>query len=124
VRRDLHGFVDVDAFHPIKGRLYVQASDESGGHVAEHVAKLKALTAERGTPIGVLVSRAVRAGNIVEIHGWGKRGPRGKAKRWTRRRLRFVHREKLAEFQPLSSEEEVDLAWARRLEVVEMEGEV
>jgi hypothetical protein len=124
IRRDLHGFVDVDAFHPEKGKLYVQASDETGGHVAEHVAKLKQLSADKGTPLGVLVSRALRAGVIVEIHGWGKKGPRGQAKRWTRRRLRFVHTAELSGSQPLIRPEEVDMAWAGLLDVVEMEGEV
>ena len=83
IRRDLHGFVDVDAFHPEKGHLYVQCSDDAGG-MAKHVTKLL------GEDLAPKVERALRAGCRVEIHAWGKRGPRGKVKHWTRRRLVFT----------------------------------
>jgi hypothetical protein len=122
IRRDLHGFVDVDAFHPEKGKLYVQASADSGGDVAAHVAKLRSLEVDKGTPVGVLVSRAIRAGISVEVHGWGKRGPRGKAKRWTRRRICFLH---ATELDPAlwTPGPETDLEWAKFLVACEEEGE-
>lgn len=83
IRRDLHGFVDVDAFHPTKGKLYVQASDDAGG-IAKHVEKLS------DPVIAEKIRDALRAGIRVEIHGWGMRGPRGGRKIWTRRRIKFV----------------------------------
>ena len=82
IRRDLHGFVDVDAFHPERGHLYVQCSDDAGG-MAKHVAKML------GEDLVGKVERALRSGSRVEIHAWGKRGPRGSVKHWTRRRLVF-----------------------------------
>ena len=122
IRKDLHGFVDVDAFHPQKGKLYVQASADSGGDVAAHMWKLKSLEVGKGIPVGVLVSRAIRAGIAVEVHGWGKRGPRGKVKHWTRRRVRFSH---VTELDPVRwpPGPETDLEWARGLVAYDVEGE-
>jgi len=84
IRRDLHGFVDVDAFCPGKGKLYVQASRSAD--IAAHVDKL------RSPEISPKIVDALRSGVRVEIHGWSQKGPRGKRKLWTRRRIVFGFR--------------------------------
>lgn len=81
VRKDLFGYVDVVAYRPLHGVLFVQASPETG-QVSKHVAKLLGENY-------VEIARAIRAGIRVEIHGWGLKGERGKRKLWTRRRLAF-----------------------------------
>lgn len=81
VRKDLFGYVDVVAYRPLHGVLFVQASPETG-QVSKHVAKLLSENS-------VEIARGLRSGIRIEIHGWGLKGERGKRKVWTRRRVAF-----------------------------------
>lgn len=74
VRQDLFGFADVIAV--VDGAvLLVQAT--TGKNVSARLAKLRA------EPCRSRVRRWLLAGGRVQIHGWAKRGPRGKRKLWT-----------------------------------------
>jgi hypothetical protein len=58
------------------GVLAIQACADNGGAVAERVRKIEA------API---CGPWLRAGNRIEVWGWGKRGAAGKRKVWTLR---------------------------------------
>lgn len=72
-RVDLFGFIDLIALDGQRGALGIQAC--STGDAARRVAK-------------ILIERHAEAmawlktGNRIEVWGWSKRGPKGKAKRW------------------------------------------
>ena len=70
VRQDLYGFGDIIACGP-SGIMLVQTT--SGAHVAERLAKVKAEPRAKAW---------YDAGGMIVVHGWAKRGPRGKAKKW------------------------------------------
>lgn len=78
-KRDLWGFADVVAVHPTGRLMFVQIT--SSGNLAARVTKAKAVAEVALSALGKMVD--VR----VEFHGWAKRGPRGKVKRWALRRL-------------------------------------
>lgn len=70
IRQDLFNVFDLVAITPV-GILAVQVT--SGSHVAERVAKIMATPAAK---------RWLRAGGMIEVHGWRKAGARGKRKKW------------------------------------------
>ena len=76
VRKDFLGFADLVMLRSLPGfhgiALAVQAS--SGSNVSHRLEKM------RETP-GALAW--LEAGGEIEIHGWAKRGARGKRKVWT-----------------------------------------
>lgn len=73
VRKDAWGFADIEAAKVgVNGTLYVQTT--SGAHVAARIAKIRSIAAA-----GILLA----AGNHIVVHGWSKKGPRGKRKLWT-----------------------------------------
>lgn len=73
VRQDLFGFIDVVAVMPgQRGVIGIQTTTAS--NAASRM--LKVLSEPRALAW-------VQAGNSIQIHGWAKRGARGKAKRWT-----------------------------------------
>lgn len=76
-RQDLFGFIDIVAISPTEsGVLAIQTT--SGSNVSARLNKI--LENE--------YSQAwLKAGNRIVIHGWAKRGPRGKRKVWTVREL-------------------------------------
>lgn len=74
IRQDLFQFVDVLAIAP----RMIAVQTTSGGNVSKRLAKIVALPSARDW---------VQAGHRIVIHGWAKRGPKGKRKRWTCREV-------------------------------------
>ena len=72
VRQDAFGYGDILACHPLRGIALVQTT--STGNMSARRKKIA------GIPQS---ARWMKCGGMVIIHGWAKRGPRGKAKRWT-----------------------------------------
>ncbi len=74
IRQDLWGFCDLLCYHPTTGQImFIQTT--SGANVAARLAKLRA------NEHAVSLARHYR----VEVHGWAKRGARGKRKMWSLR---------------------------------------
>ena len=72
-RQDLFGFVDILAADPRDGHfLFVQTTTQA--HVAARLAKIS--TVEAAHVIH-------QTGGVIVVHGWARRGPRGKRKVWT-----------------------------------------
>lgn len=80
-RRDLFGFIDLVAMDASQGVLGIQAC--SDGDVSTRVAKIR-------TQCYALARAWLERGNRIEVWGWAKKGPRGKAKRWTLRVVPIV----------------------------------
>lgn len=76
IRQDLLGFCDLVVLDGQAGPLALQVT--SGTNVAARLRKLEALPA---------VAAWLAAGARVEVWGFAKRGPRGKRKVWTLRRV-------------------------------------
>lgn len=77
-RKDLFGFVDIVAVLASTGDpFFVQTT--SGANLAARRDKIIGLAAEFPA-----VAALIRTGRVV-LHGWSKRGPRGKRKTWTLR---------------------------------------
>lgn len=74
VRQDLFGCLDLVAILPSAGILGIQAT--SGSNVSARVAKI--LAEPRA---GIWLA----SGGRIHVIGFSKKGPRGKAKRWTPR---------------------------------------
>jgi hypothetical protein len=74
ITRDLFGFGDILAVNEGLGVLIVQTT--SGDHVAHRAQKIE----EECLPA---VLRCLRAGVLVHVHGWAKRGLRGEKKLWS-----------------------------------------
>lgn len=73
IRQDLFGFIDIVAIKSgVPGVLGVQTTTQD--HVAEHEDKILA------NPIYKIW---LESGNKLEIHGWAKRGGKGKRKLWS-----------------------------------------
>jgi hypothetical protein len=72
IRQDLFGFGDLVAFKPSGPVMLVQTT--SGGNVAARVAKI----------VSNDIARAwLQSENrVIVVHGWAKRGDRGKRKLW------------------------------------------
>ena len=83
VKKDLFGFCDIAAVKSGEpGTTYVQTtSDEGGGHSGARVEKIA------GIPVAYII---LRAGNRIHVHGWSKRGPRGKPKFWKLKRIEIT----------------------------------
>lgn len=76
-RHDLFGCIDVLALDGQPGCLGVQVT--TGEHVSHRLEKI------RSDECWPNVERWLAAGNRLVVHGWAKRGPRGKRKVWTLR---------------------------------------
>lgn len=80
IRQDLFGFADIFAFAPVhpleSSKLYpvVLVQTTTQAHAADRLAKI----AENESACAW-----VRAFGTIEVHGWAKRGPRGKRKTWS-----------------------------------------
>lgn len=73
IRQDLWGFIDILAMkNGIRGILGVQTTTQS--NATAHEEKI------RNSPAFKIW---IATGNRMEIHGWAKRGGRGKRKLWT-----------------------------------------
>ena len=71
IRQDLFGFADLLALAPGKGIYAIQVCSDNGGDVAERVRKI----------LGCEHARTfVECGGFIAVHGWGKRGAKGKKK--------------------------------------------
>ncbi len=70
IRQDLWGFVDILAIR--EGEI-LGVQTTSGSHVAERINKIAA---------SPLIATVLSAGVKVVVHGWDKKGARGKVKRW------------------------------------------
>lgn len=68
IRRDLFEFIDIVSV----GSTITGVQTTSTG-IAERIAKIQELEAESGVP-----SRWLRAGGVIEIHGWAKRRSQAK----------------------------------------------
>lgn len=80
-RKDCLGFGDVLAVEPrVVGALLIQVTSDNGGNVAARVHKIRDACAEAA-------QIWLDAGNRIEVWGYAKRGPAGKAKRWRLRRI-------------------------------------
>lgn len=78
VRQDFLGGIDIIA---IKEGEILGVQTTSDTHVADHIAKILA------EPRILLW---LQAGGRMVVHGWGKKGPRGKRKVWTCRRVEII----------------------------------
>lgn len=78
VRIDLYGAIDMLA---IKEGEILGVQTTSDAHVADHVAKILA------EPRILLW---LQAGGRMVVHGWGKKGPRGKRKMWVCRQVSII----------------------------------
>lgn len=76
IRQDLFGFIDVLAF---QDAVTMAVQTTSGSNVAARVDKIKAIPAAR-----LWASGGFRT---IVVHGWAKRGERGKRKLWTCREV-------------------------------------
>lgn len=70
-RVDLFAFIDIVA---IRDGEILGVQTTSAAHTSD---RLKKITAEPKSDLWL------RAGGRIEVHGWAKRGPRGKRKAWT-----------------------------------------
>ena len=92
VRQDLFGAIDVLCLLPTRGGC-TGIQSTTGSNVSKRCRKIE------DEPI---MARWLQAGNGLLVHGWAKRGPRGKAKRWS---LRAVEAKLVACYgQPLRIE--------------------
>lgn len=72
VRQDLFGFIDLLA---VRGGLTLAVQTTTGSNVAERVRKILGLEAAE-----IWLQSASRS---IVVHGWSKRGGRGKRKTWS-----------------------------------------
>lgn len=79
VRKDLFGFIDVLV---ISGNEMLAVQTTSGANVSARIAKIRATPAAK-----VWLASPTRR---LFVHGWAKRGPRGKAKYWTCRQVEVL----------------------------------
>lgn len=75
ITRDLFGFVDIAVLDGKPGVLGVQTTTMSN-----HAARVGKIQSDE---LARAVNAWLLAGNRIVVHGWAKRGPRGKRKRWS-----------------------------------------
>jgi hypothetical protein len=112
IRQDLFGFIDIVAL----GGGFLAVQTTSGSNVAARVSKITAREVEKvdkKTGAKSLVPNKVRAsaiawlksGGEIHVHGWAKRGARGKPKVWTLREVTIT----LADFSENPADEGLTL---------------
>jgi hypothetical protein len=79
VRKDLFGFCDVLS---IRGDITLAVQTTTGENVSKRFEKMRMLPS--------VVHWLSSPYRMIEIHGWAKRGARGKVKRWTCREVWVV----------------------------------
>jgi len=72
-RIDFAGFADLIAFSPAL-EIIVACQATTTAHQANRLAKILSLDS---------AGAWMKAGGKIQVHGWGKRGERGKRKLWT-----------------------------------------
>lgn len=86
IRQDVGGWMDILAYRPWLGlpmprvAMVMGVQTTTDAHVAARIAKMQNLASP---------GLWKRAGGIVEVHGWAKKGPRGGRKTWQVRRVRL-----------------------------------
>lgn len=75
-KRDCWGFGDVLAAHPNQGTFLIQVT--SGSNVSKRCDKI--INDPKVAPVAAVW---LSCGNRISVHGWAKKGKRGKVKRWT-----------------------------------------
>jgi len=70
---DFAGFADLIAYSPSLG-IIVACQATTTAHQSDRLAKILSLES---------AGAWMKAGGKVHVHGWAKRGPRGKRKLWT-----------------------------------------
>lgn len=93
-KKDLHGCIDIHAFHPARTPRVIYVQTTSGSNVASRIAKIRALP---HFPV------MIAAGMVIVVHGWSKRGKAGKRKVWTLREV-------VVDMGPLTRDELADRA--------------
>lgn len=78
-RKDLFGFIDLVA---VRGNEILGVQTTSGSNVSARIEKIKC------TP-GFVTWLHLPTRRVI-VHGWAKRGPRGKAKHWTCRQVEVL----------------------------------
>lgn len=74
IRQDFAGFADLIAFRKSKKTDIVAIQTTSTGNISSRYKKVLACD-------NAIVW--IQAGGKITLHGWSKKGPRGKMKRWT-----------------------------------------
>ncbi len=69
---DFAGFVDIIAYSPVLARI-VACQSTTTAHQAARVTKILALES---------ASAWWKAGGDIQVHGWARKGPKGKRKLW------------------------------------------
>jgi len=70
---DFAGFADIIAYSPVLAQI-VACQATTTGNQAARVSKILALES---------AAAWWKAGGDIQVHGWAKKGPRGKRKLWT-----------------------------------------
>ena len=73
-RVDLFGFIDIVALGDLSGVIGIQVTTTS--HLADRLRKIQG-------ECQAAAMRWIGSGNHILLHGWSKKGPRGKRKVWT-----------------------------------------
>ena len=77
IRKDLFGFIDLIGCKPSQvGAVGIQTT--SGSNFSSHIHKIL-----DNDEVLQNARTWVKAGNRILLHGWSKKGPRGKRKLWT-----------------------------------------
>lgn len=71
---DLFGFIDIVVLDGAPGVLGVQTTT-----VSNQAARMTKITSDA---LAEPIRRWLGAGNRIHVHGWAKKGPRGKRKTW------------------------------------------
>jgi len=79
IRQDLFGVADILCLKGGK-TLAIQTTSDNGGNVSAHSKKIK------DNPNYKAIKKA---GWEIHLHGWGKKGKRGKRKLWTCRIIKL-----------------------------------
>jgi len=87
IRQDLFGFADLIVLDGKPGSALWQVT--TGANVSKRLTKMTDTTEEKAVRIYDKVIAWLKAGNRIEIHGWAKKGPRGKRKTWQLRIIKI-----------------------------------
>lgn len=114
ITRDAFYFGDLLVAHPREGVALVQVTGGQGGNLAARVSKIILKPSDEEEPdVEDLAYQWLEAGGRIFAHGWAKRGPRGKQKRFTLDAREIVfsdtegHRMMQIEYVPKKSREAI-----------------
>lgn len=75
-KKDAFGFGDLLAAHPEHGIFLIQVT--STNNINARAEKIS-----DDLKVAPLASQWIRSTGKIQVHGWARRGPRGKRKKWT-----------------------------------------